>query len=65
MMGLENPVHILIVLCVLLLLFGAKKLPELGRGVGQGMREFREGVAGRNPEVAPPALVEQREDSTN
>jgi sec-independent protein translocase protein TatA len=33
--------EILIILFVILLLFGAKKLPELARGLGQGMREFK------------------------
>ena len=47
--GLENPFHILIVAVVLLLLFGAKRLPDMGRSLGSGMREFRDGVMGREP----------------
>jgi sec-independent protein translocase protein TatA len=47
-MGLENPIHILIILVVLLLLFGAKRLPELGRGMGSGLRGFKDGLT--NPE---------------
>jgi sec-independent protein translocase protein TatA len=39
--GLENPVHILLLLVVLLLLFGARRLPELGRSLGTGLREFK------------------------
>ena len=42
--GLESPVHLLIVLLVILLLFGAKRVPELGRGLGEGIRAFREGM---------------------
>ncbi len=45
-MGLDNPVHILMVLVVVLLLFGAKRLPELGHGLGQGMRSFKDAVGG-------------------
>lgn len=44
--GFENPVHILIVLAVALLLFGAKRLPELGRSLGGGMREFKNSITG-------------------
>jgi sec-independent protein translocase protein TatA len=38
--------EILIILGVLLLLFGAKRLPEMGRSLGRGMREFKEAVTG-------------------
>jgi sec-independent protein translocase protein TatA len=41
-LGLENPLHIAIVLVVVLLVFGAKRLPEMGRSLGQGMRGFKE-----------------------
>ncbi|HUL19246.1 MAG TPA: twin-arginine translocase TatA/TatE family subunit [Steroidobacteraceae bacterium] len=58
--GLENPVHLLIVLLVILLLFGAKRLPEMGRSLGSGMREFKSGLLGagltqldRAPEPSP------------
>jgi sec-independent protein translocase protein TatA len=39
-----GPVELLIVLFIVLLLFGAKKVPEMGRGLGSGLREFKEGV---------------------
>ncbi len=52
-LGLENPLHIAIVVLVLLLLFGAKRLPEVGRGIGTGVREFKDSVTGRtvHPEL--------------
>ena len=37
--------ELLIVLTILLLVFGAKRVPQLGRSLGKGIREFREGVA--------------------
>jgi sec-independent protein translocase protein TatA len=40
-MGLENPVHLLILAGIVLLIFGPKRLPELGRSLGKGIREFR------------------------
>jgi sec-independent protein translocase protein TatA len=40
--------EVLLLMLVLLLIFGAKRLPEVGRSLGQGMREFKDGVTGRN-----------------
>ena len=44
MTGLTSPTHIIIILLLALLLFGAKRLPEIGRSLGSGMREFKESV---------------------
>jgi sec-independent protein translocase protein TatA len=44
-MGLDNPIHIAFIVIVLLLVFGAKRLPELGRSLGTGMREFKDSVS--------------------
>lgn len=52
-MGLDNPIHIAFLLLLLLLVFGAKRLPELGRSLGTGMRGFKESLGG---EGAPPQL---------
>jgi sec-independent protein translocase protein TatA len=54
-MGLENPVHIAILLVVLLLVFGAKRLPEFGRSLGSGMREFKDGITGASMPTAESA----------
>jgi sec-independent protein translocase protein TatA len=45
-MGLENPLHIALLLLVVLMLFGAKRLPEMGRGLGDGMRSFKDAISG-------------------
>jgi sec-independent protein translocase protein TatA len=45
-MGLDNPLHIAFLLVILLLVFGAKRLPELGRSLGTGMRSFKESISG-------------------
>jgi len=45
-MGLDNPLHIAFLLIVLLLVFGAKRLPEIGRSIGSGMREFKDSISG-------------------
>jgi sec-independent protein translocase protein TatA len=52
MLGLDNPVHILFLLIVLLLVFGAKRLPEMGRSLGSGMRGFKESLSGEASHVA-------------
>ena len=54
--------ELIILLLVLLLVFGAKRLPEMGRSLGKGMREFKDGVSGMEgsvtePESAPPAQL--------
>jgi sec-independent protein translocase protein TatA len=45
-MGLDNPIHIAFLLILLLLVFGAKRLPEMGRSLGGGMRGFKESLTG-------------------
>jgi sec-independent protein translocase protein TatA len=45
-MGLENPLHILILLAVVLLVFGAKRLPEMGHSLGSGLRGFKDALSG-------------------
>jgi sec-independent protein translocase protein TatA len=47
-MGLDNPLHIIFLVVVLLLVFGAKRLPEIGRSLGSGMREFKQSVTGES-----------------
>jgi sec-independent protein translocase protein TatA len=46
MTGFLTPTHTIVLLVVLLLLFGAKRLPELGRSLGSGMREFKTSITG-------------------
>jgi sec-independent protein translocase protein TatA len=61
-MGLDNPLHIAFLVVILLLVFGAKRLPEIGRSLGSGMREFKQSVTGESgpeqttlPPAQPPA----------
>lgn len=53
-MGLDNPLHILLLLLVIALLFGAKRLPELGRSLGEGMRGFKESLTGHSQQPEQP-----------
>jgi sec-independent protein translocase protein TatA len=52
MTGWTSPTHIILILALALLLFGAKRLPEIGRSLGTGMREFKDSVTGHNPPEA-------------
>jgi sec-independent protein translocase protein TatA len=58
-MGIGLP-EIAIVLLIIVVFFGARKLPELGRGLGSGMREFKDGIQGKDDapaEITPPAAA--------
>jgi sec-independent protein translocase protein TatA len=62
-MGLDNPLHIAFLVVILLLVFGAKRLPEIGRSLGSGMREFKSSVTGEDNshQTLPPAQQHQQE----
>jgi sec-independent protein translocase protein TatA len=56
-MGLDNPLHIAFLVVILLLVFGARRLPEIGRSLGSGMREFKQSVTGESQQPEQPALT--------
>ena len=58
-MGEFSPIHWLIVLAVILLLFGGRKIPELARGLGEGIRSFKEGMSGGGSHNNPPSPPQQ------
>ena len=49
--GLFSPMHILIILVIVAIFFGAKRLPELGKGLGSGIREFKSGLSELHADV--------------
>jgi sec-independent protein translocase protein TatA len=51
---LFTPMHLMVLAVVVLVLFGGKKLPELGKGLGEGLRGFKEGVKGVSDEINKP-----------
>lgn len=52
---MEFPMHWLIILVVVLILFGGRKIPELMRGLGEGVRGFKEGMSGAtHAQTTPP-----------
>jgi sec-independent protein translocase protein TatA len=65
-MGIENPVHLLFLGAVALLVLGPKRLPELAKALGKGIREFREGVTGaeHDPTHVEPSSAEHPPDAS-
>jgi sec-independent protein translocase protein TatA len=55
MLGLDNPIHLLFLGVLLLLVFGAKRLPEMGHSLGAGLRGFKESISG---ETEPSSISE-------
>ena len=45
--GLFQPMHLLVIVGIALLMFGPKKLPELGKGIGEGIRGFKSAINGQ------------------
>ena len=54
--GLESPMHLLVVLIIAILVLGPKKLPEAARGLGSGIRQFKDSIEGKEtpPPPSPP-----------
>jgi len=49
-MWTPGPLEIIVVLVIVLVIFGPKRLPDLGRSLGRGMREFKDSVTGKDKE---------------
>jgi len=52
------PVDAIVIIIIALLILGPKRLPGIGKGLGQGMREFKEGITGESKDDEKPALSE-------
>ena len=59
-MGMPGPTELIILLVIILLLFGAKRIPELAKGLGSGMREFKKSSSGDYDEVDEENKEEQK-----
>ncbi len=62
MLGLDQ--DLLVVLIIAAFVFGAKKLPEIGKGLGKGIQEFKKGLSGQEEEP-PPKSKEIEKDTTD
>ena len=56
-MPTPGPLEIIILLVIVLLIFGPKRLPDLGRSLGRGMREFKDSVTGKDSDDEPPREI--------
>jgi sec-independent protein translocase protein TatA len=57
-MGLSNPIHLIFILAIALLVLGPKRLPEVARSVGNGIKEFRGSLGGADdPETSLSAAI--------
>ncbi|MGB6199414.1 MAG: twin-arginine translocase TatA/TatE family subunit [Candidatus Acidiferrales bacterium] len=54
-----TPMHLLIIAAVIVIMFGGKKIPEVMKGLGEGVRSFKEGMRGDTPPgtVTPPSTT--------
>jgi sec-independent protein translocase protein TatA len=51
--GLLQPMHLVVILAVALFFFGPKKLPDLGKGIAEGIRNFKNGLKESEPNLSP------------
>jgi sec-independent protein translocase protein TatA len=58
-----GPVEIIILLVIVLLIFGPKRLPDLGRSLGRGMREFKDSVTGKDSDDDEPRRLPHSESA--
>jgi sec-independent protein translocase protein TatA len=58
-----GPVEIIVVLVIVLIVFGPKRLPELGRSLGRGFREFKDSISGRGDEEEPREIERPADES--
>lgn len=62
-MGLPGGTELMIIAGVIILLFGATKLPKLGGAVGESIRNFKKGIKDENPKLADESEPEKKVDS--
>jgi sec-independent protein translocase protein TatA len=59
-----GPLEIVIVLVIVLIIFGPKRLPDLGRSLGRGMREFKDSVTGKDKDELPESTTQDKPEPT-
>lgn len=57
--GLFQPMHLLLILVICLVVFGPKRLPELGKGLGEGLRGFKDAFRADDKKPDPPQAPPQ------
>jgi sec-independent protein translocase protein TatA len=62
--NLFTPTHLIIILVIALLIFGPRKLPELGKGLGEGLKGFKDGIKGATSDPAKQENTAAKTDTT-
>ena len=52
--GPVGPTELLLILLIVVIIFGARRLPELGKGLGEGIKNFKKGISGKESEDKSP-----------
>jgi sec-independent protein translocase protein TatA len=65
MLGNIGPLEIIVVLIIALVVFGPKRLPELGSSLGRGIREFRDTVSGEKPDESVKEIEHPKAPATS
>lgn len=60
MFGSFGPMELVLILLIVVVIFGASKLPQLGRGLGEGIQNFREGLKGKDDPKTLPRTPEEK-----
>jgi sec-independent protein translocase protein TatA len=63
--GLFQPMHLLIIFGIALLVFGPKKLPELGKGIGEGIRGFKSAMKAEEEKPASTTITASDDENIN
>jgi sec-independent protein translocase protein TatA len=63
-MWTPGPLEIIVILVIVLIVFGPKRLPDLGRSLGRGMREFKDSVTGKDKDELPEASSAENPEPT-
>ena len=63
--GLFQPMHLLIIAGIALLIFGPKKLPELGKGLGESIRGFKSAKAAKDDNLSPKPQTDDERPTIN
>jgi sec-independent protein translocase protein TatA len=63
-MWTPGPLEIVVILVIVLVIFGPKRLPDLGRSLGRGMREFKDSVTGKDKDELPESAVDTPDPAT-
>jgi sec-independent protein translocase protein TatA len=65
LLGAFGPWQVVLIVAVALLLFGGKKIPELMRGLGKGIKDFKDATADKDPKDTNNEVVQKTSDSPN